>query len=94
MVREHGSLTKDEETNQAAWEAATGALVGGTKVCTALFIIDQNVHIGIKRVWGTGRTEKIWSSKTGQGIFDVMREGSCRTLHSYSRSAANANLWA
>jgi hypothetical protein len=34
MVREHGSLTKDEETNQAAWEAARGALVGGTKVCT------------------------------------------------------------
>lgn len=33
MVRQHGSLTKDDETNQAAWEAAKGALVGGTKVC-------------------------------------------------------------
>jgi hypothetical protein len=32
MVRQHGSLEKDEETNQAAWEAAKGALVGGTKV--------------------------------------------------------------
>lgn len=32
MVRQHGSLEKDEETNQAAWEAARGALVGGTKV--------------------------------------------------------------
>ncbi|KAH6866323.1 hypothetical protein BKA58DRAFT_363553 [Alternaria rosae] len=31
MVRQHGSLTKDDETNQAAWEAAKGALVGGTK---------------------------------------------------------------
>ena len=33
MVRQHGSLEKDEETNQAAWEAARGALSGGTKVC-------------------------------------------------------------
>jgi len=33
MVRQHGSLEKDEETNQAAWEAARGALIGGTKVC-------------------------------------------------------------
>lgn len=32
MVRQHGSLEKDEETNQAAWEAARGALIGGTKV--------------------------------------------------------------
>ncbi|PZD33754.1 DER1 domain containing protein [Pyrenophora tritici-repentis] len=31
MVRQHGSLEKDEETNQAAWEAARGALIGGTK---------------------------------------------------------------
>ena len=33
MVRQHGSLEKDEETNQAAWEAARGALIGSTKVC-------------------------------------------------------------
>jgi hypothetical protein len=32
MVREHGSLTKDAETNQAAWEAAKGAAYGGVKV--------------------------------------------------------------
>ena len=32
MVREHGSLTKDAETNQAAWEAARGAAYGGVKV--------------------------------------------------------------
>ena len=32
MVREHGSLTKDAETNEAAWEAARGAAVGGIKV--------------------------------------------------------------
>lgn len=36
MVRQHGSLEKDDETNQAAWEAARGALVGGTKVRDAL----------------------------------------------------------
>lgn len=33
MVREHGSLTKDAETNEAAWEAARGAAYGGVKVC-------------------------------------------------------------
>jgi hypothetical protein len=33
MTRLNGSLEKDEETNQAAWEAARGALIGGTKVC-------------------------------------------------------------
>jgi hypothetical protein len=38
MVREHGSLTKDEETNQAAWEAARGAMVGGTKVSTCFCV--------------------------------------------------------
>lgn len=32
MVREHGSLTKDAETNEAAWEAARGAAYGGVKV--------------------------------------------------------------
>jgi hypothetical protein len=32
-MREHGSLTKDAETNQAAWEAAKGAGYGGLKVC-------------------------------------------------------------
>lgn len=32
MVREHGSLTKDAETNEAAWEAARGAAVGSVKV--------------------------------------------------------------
>ncbi|KAF2623948.1 hypothetical protein BU25DRAFT_348858 [Macroventuria anomochaeta] len=31
MVREHGSLMKDAETNQAAWEAAKGAAYGGVK---------------------------------------------------------------
>lgn len=33
MVRQHGSLTKDDETNEAAWEAARGAAYGGVKVC-------------------------------------------------------------
>ena len=37
MVRQHGSLEKDAETNEAAWEAARGALIGGTKVCIRLF---------------------------------------------------------
>lgn len=32
MVREHGSLTKDAETNQAAWEAVKGGAYGGIKV--------------------------------------------------------------
>ncbi|KAF2994592.1 hypothetical protein E8E13_001823 [Curvularia kusanoi] len=31
MVREHGSLTKDAETNEAAWEAARGAAYGSVK---------------------------------------------------------------
>ncbi|KAH7074599.1 hypothetical protein BKA63DRAFT_316633 [Paraphoma chrysanthemicola] len=31
MVRVHGTLEKDDETNQAAWEAAKGAAWGGTK---------------------------------------------------------------
>jgi hypothetical protein len=31
-MRRHGSLTKDEETNEAAWEAARGAGVGAAKV--------------------------------------------------------------
>lgn len=32
MVREHGSLTKDAETNQAAWEAVKGGAYGSIKV--------------------------------------------------------------
>ncbi|KAJ8108151.1 hypothetical protein OPT61_g8372 [Boeremia exigua] len=31
MVREHGSLTKDAETNEAAWEAVRGAAYGSVK---------------------------------------------------------------
>lgn len=37
MVRQHGSLEKDAETNQAAWEAAKGAAWGGTKVSWYFF---------------------------------------------------------
>ena len=37
MVREHGSLTKDAETNEAAWEAARGAARGAVKVCSSFF---------------------------------------------------------
>jgi len=39
MVRQHGSLTKDDETNQAAWEAAKGAAIGGTKVSYSFFLL-------------------------------------------------------
>lgn len=38
MVREHGSLTKDAETNEAAWEAARGAARGAVKVCLSFFL--------------------------------------------------------
>ncbi|KXT17571.1 hypothetical protein AC579_6164 [Pseudocercospora musae] len=31
MVRKHGSLTKDEEINEASWVAARGAAVGAAK---------------------------------------------------------------
>lgn len=31
-MRQHGSLSKDEETNRAAWVAARGAGVGAAKV--------------------------------------------------------------
>lgn len=31
-IRRRASLTKDDETNQAAWEAARGAVVGAAKV--------------------------------------------------------------
>ncbi|KAF2004528.1 hypothetical protein P154DRAFT_393187, partial [Amniculicola lignicola CBS 123094] len=30
-MRHHGSLTKDDETNQAAWEATRGAMTGAAK---------------------------------------------------------------
>lgn len=32
-MRKHGSLTDDEEINDAAWVAARGAGVGAAKVC-------------------------------------------------------------
>jgi hypothetical protein len=32
-ARTHGSLTKDEEVNAAAWAAGRGAVVGASKVC-------------------------------------------------------------
>jgi hypothetical protein len=33
-ARTHGSLTKDEEVNAAAWAAGRGAVVGASKVCS------------------------------------------------------------
>lgn len=33
MVRYNGSTKSEAETNEAAWEAARGAVVGATKVC-------------------------------------------------------------
>lgn len=33
-MRKHGSLTKDEEINEASWVAAKGAAVGAAKVRT------------------------------------------------------------
>lgn len=35
-ARTHGSLTKDEEVNAAAWAAGRGAVVGAAKVCLAM----------------------------------------------------------
>lgn len=32
MSRVHGSLTKDDEVNEAAWAAGRGAVVGAAKV--------------------------------------------------------------
>lgn len=42
MTRLNGSLEKDEETNQAAWEAAKGSLVGATK-WGALFAVGGGI---------------------------------------------------
>ncbi|KAH6622072.1 hypothetical protein C7974DRAFT_473460 [Boeremia exigua] len=42
MVREHGSLTKDAETNEAAWEAARGAAYGSVK-WGAFFVVAAGV---------------------------------------------------
>lgn len=53
MVREHGSLTKDAETNEAAWEAARGAVVGGAKVCHVLFGVFKKLRE--RRVCGSWR---------------------------------------
>jgi hypothetical protein len=39
MVRQHGSLEKDAETNQAAWEAAKGAAWGGSKVRISIYVM-------------------------------------------------------
>ena len=43
-MRHHGSLTKDEEMNNAAWEAARGATAGAVKVSAifAKFIKDAS----------------------------------------------------
>ncbi|KAL6703114.1 hypothetical protein ACN47E_010176 [Coniothyrium glycines] len=38
MSRKHGSLEKDSETNQAAWEAAKGAAVGAAKWGAIFFL--------------------------------------------------------
>ena len=38
-MRQHGSLEKDQETNQAAWEAARGAVWGGAKVCLHVLLL-------------------------------------------------------
>ena len=45
MVREHGSLTKDAETNQAAWEAVKGGAYGGIKVCCTCFCFEAVLRL-------------------------------------------------
>lgn len=47
MNRKHASLTKDDETNQAAWEAARGAAWGAGKVSCfyLLALLQLFVHL-------------------------------------------------
>jgi hypothetical protein len=58
MVRQHGSLEKDAETNQAAWEAAKGAAWGGSKVRISIYVmfvwnsILYSLHLSCVRVSG------------------------------------------
>jgi hypothetical protein len=58
MVRQHGSLEKDAETNQAAWEAAKGAAWGGSKVRISIYVmfvwnsILHSLHLSCVRVSG------------------------------------------
>ncbi len=41
-MRQHGSLERDEEANQAAWEAAQGAVLGAAKVRFILLLNSTN----------------------------------------------------
>ena len=45
MVRRHGDLRNDAETNEAAWEAARGATWGATKVRVLSFLFLGLHHI-------------------------------------------------
>jgi len=55
MARLNGSLEKDEETNQAAWEAAKGSLVGATKVrWRSYFGMDEFVFSILGNAWQRG----------------------------------------
>lgn len=64
MMRQHGSLERDEETNEAAWEAARGAVTGATKVCARAFLRSRYIYIlalkastksvsGVLEIWKT-----------------------------------------
>jgi hypothetical protein len=39
IMRKHGSLTSDADTNEAAWEAARGATVGAAKVSVSQAVV-------------------------------------------------------
>ncbi|KAL7771623.1 hypothetical protein CFE70_001570 [Pyrenophora teres f. teres 0-1] len=62
MVRQHGSLEKDEETNQAAWEATRGALIGGTK-CRKPLTCSMRVSKASTRVANMKRKKEKENSK-------------------------------
>jgi hypothetical protein len=77
-MRKHGSLEKDDETNQAAWEAAKGAAWGGSKVRTwNLSNIPRDAHwsrdLGLKEMElrGQGR----WACRVATDVLVMMECG-------------------
>lgn len=63
--RQHASLTKDDETNAAAWEAARGAVWGAGKVSCDL---DSSRHSSVDCPL-TGRTHPLENLDGLEGIF-------------------------
>ncbi|KAH7122749.1 hypothetical protein B0J11DRAFT_490094 [Dendryphion nanum] len=98
MTRQHGSLTRDDETNEAAWEATRGAVSGASKWGAFMAAAGGVAYAFSPMYRGLTFQFKVYIQMSGM-IFGGMIEADRRmrtyehTIRHHKRMARDMEVW-